>query len=83
MVDARKGIQSLKNVAPNLFMMAQLKRGMVHQRSKSQDVRTATWNVSSMVSRSDEVVMLYTEDRLISVVMKRRGGRVKCGDAWC
>ena len=37
-------------------MMAQLKRGMVHQRSKSQDVRTATWNVSSMVSRSDEVV---------------------------
>ena len=26
--------------------------GMTRQRSKSQDVRTATWNVSSMVSRS-------------------------------
>ena len=30
--------------------------GMASQRSKSQDVRTATWNVSSMVSRSGEVV---------------------------
>ena len=30
--------------------------GMARQRSKSQDVRTATWNVSSMVSRSGEVV---------------------------
>ena len=30
--------------------------GMAYQRSKSQDVRTATWNVSSMVSRSGEVV---------------------------
>ena len=30
--------------------------GMACQRSKSQDVRTATWNVSSMVSRSGEVV---------------------------
>ena len=29
---------------------------MARQRSKSQDVRTATWNVSSMVSRSGEVV---------------------------
>ena len=26
--------------------------GVAHQRSKSHDVRTATWNVSSMVSRS-------------------------------
>ena len=30
--------------------------GMACQRSKSQDVRIATWNVSSMVSRSGEVV---------------------------
>ena len=30
--------------------------GMARQRSKSQDVRTATWNVSRMVSRSGEVV---------------------------
>ena len=30
--------------------------GMARQRSKSQDVRTATWNASSMVSRSGEVV---------------------------
>ena len=30
--------------------------GMARQISKSQDVRTATWNVSSMVSRSGEVV---------------------------
>ena len=30
--------------------------GMARQRNKSQDVRTATWNVSSMVSRSGEVV---------------------------
>ena len=30
--------------------------GMARQRSKSQGVRTATWNVSSMVSRSGEVV---------------------------
>ena len=36
-----------------------LQRGracMARQRSKSQDVRTATWDVSSMVSRSGEVV---------------------------
>ena len=30
--------------------------GMARQRSKSHDVRTATWNVSSMVNRSGEVV---------------------------
>ena len=29
---------------------------MVRQRIKSQDVRTATWNVSSMVGRTGEVV---------------------------
>ena len=36
-----------------------LQRGwadMACQRSKSQDVRVATWNVSSMVGRSGEVV---------------------------
>ena len=37
-------------------------------------MRTATWNVSSIISRSGEVV---TEEKLISVVLKRRGGRVK------
>ena len=37
--------------------------GMAHQRSKSHDVRAATWNVRNMVSRSGEVVdALYTED---------------------
>ena len=30
--------------------------GMARQRSKSQDVRVASWNVSSMVGRSSEVV---------------------------
>ena len=30
--------------------------GMARQRSKSQDVRAATWNVSSMVGRSGKVV---------------------------
>ena len=30
--------------------------GMARQRNKSQDARTATWNVSSMVSQSGEVV---------------------------
>ena len=30
--------------------------GMARQRSKSQDVRAATWNVSSMVGRSGEVM---------------------------
>ena len=29
---------------------------MASQRSKSQDVRAATWNVSSMVNRSGEVM---------------------------
>ena len=33
-----------------------LQRDRARQRSKSQDVRAATWNVSSMVSRSGEVV---------------------------
>ena len=42
-------------------------------RHKSQDVRAATWIVSSMVERSGEKV----EERLTSVLLKRRGGRVK------
>ena len=37
-------------------VLQQGRAGMARQRSKSQDVRTATWNVSSMVSRSVEVV---------------------------
>ena len=50
---------------------------MARQRSKSQDVRTATWNVSSMVSRFGEVVDALHRRKMISVVLKRRGGRVK------
>ena len=33
-----------------------LQRGLACQRSKSQDVRVATWNMNSMVGRSGEVV---------------------------
>ena len=51
--------------------------GIARQRSKSQDVRTATWNVSSMVSQSGEVVDALHRRKMISVVLKRRGGRVK------
>ena len=99
-----RAIRSSKNIAPKLFMMAQLEHGhctahstvlaappamvkdkseeggqtavrldpinegaqpdvlqqgqagMARQRSKSQAVRTATWNVNSMVSQSGEVV---------------------------
>ena len=39
------------------------------RRSKSQEVRAATWNVSSMVCRLEEI--------LTSVVLKRRDGRVE------
>ena len=38
------------------------------QRSKSQDVRAATWNVSSMLGLSGKILTLYTEERLTSVV---------------
>ena len=51
--------------------------GMARQRTKSNDVRTATWNVSSMASRYGEVVDALTEETMISVVLKSRGGRVK------
>ena len=44
--------------------------GMTCQRSKSR-------NVSSMKVDMVRWWMLYTEERLISVVLKRRGGRVK------
>ena len=37
-------------------VLQQGQAGMAHQRSKSQDVRATTWNVSSMVGRSGEVV---------------------------
>ena len=37
-------------------VLQQGRAGMARQGSKLQDVRTATWNVSSMVSRSGEVV---------------------------
>ena len=43
-----------EGVQPDVLQQGQA--GMAHQRSKSQDVRTATWNVSSMVSQSSEVV---------------------------
>ena len=43
-----------EGVQPDVLQLG--RAGMARQRSKSQDVRTATWNVSSMVSRSGEVV---------------------------
>ena len=39
-----------EGVQPDVLQRGQA--GMERQRSKSQDVRIATWNVSSMVSRS-------------------------------
>ena len=41
-----------EGVQPDVLQRGQA--GMARQRSKSPDVRTATWNVSSMVSRSGE-----------------------------
>ena len=39
--------------------------------------RAATWNVSSMVCRSGQVVKVYTEGRLTFDVIKRQGERAK------
>ena len=64
-----------EGVQPDVLQRGQA--GMASQRSMSQDVTTATWNVSSMVSRSGEVVDALHRRRLISVVLRRRGGRVK------
>ena len=50
---------------------------MAHQRSKSHNVRAATWNVSSMVGRSGEVGGALHRETLISVELKRRGGRME------
>ena len=44
------------NEGVQLDVLQRGRAGMACQRSKSQDVRTATWNVSSIVSRSGEVV---------------------------
>ena len=44
-----------KGVQPDVLQRG--RAGMARQRSKSQDVRTAIWNVSSMVSRSGEVLL--------------------------
>ena len=44
------------NEGVQLDVLQRGRAGMAHQRSKSQDVRAATWNVSSMVGRSGEVV---------------------------
>ena len=43
-----------EGVQPDVLQQGRV--GMACQRSKSQDLKTATWNVSSMVSRSGEVV---------------------------
>ena len=43
-----------ESVQPDVLQRG--RAGMARQRSKSHDVRTVTWNVSSMVSRSGEVV---------------------------
>ena len=58
---SREGGQSAVGVHPinegvQPGVLQRGRAGMAHRRSKSQDVRTATWNVSSMVSRSGEVV---------------------------
>ena len=45
---------------------------MVCQRSKSHDVRAATWNVSSMVGRTGEVPTLYTEEIFTSVCSRHK-----------
>ena len=55
--------------------------GMARQRSKSQDVRTATWNVSSMVSRSGEVVDALHRRKIDFCCAQET--RWKCEDAWC
>ena len=51
--------------------------GMARQRSKSQDVRADTWNVSSMVKLSGEVVDDLHRRKNDFFVFKRRGGMVK------
>ena len=58
--------------------------GMARQRSKSQDVRTATWNVSSMVSRSGEVVdALHRRKNDFCCAQETRWKGKRCEDAWC
>ena len=49
---------------------------MACQRSQLQEVIAATWNVSSMVGRSGDVVNALHR-RLTSVVIKRRGGSAR------
>ena len=43
-----------EGVQPDVLQRGQA--GLAHQRSKSQDVRAATWNMSSIVGRSGEVL---------------------------
>ena len=57
------------------YVLQRGRAAMACGRSKSQEVRAATWNVSSMVCRSREVV--NTEEMLTYVVLKRQGGRVE------
>ena len=54
--------------------------GMARQRSKSQDVRTATWNVSSMVSRSGEVVDALHRRKMFTHEMAARNDEVTKAD---
>ena len=54
---------------------------MPWQRSKSQDVRAATWNGSSMVGQSGELVDALHR-RMIDFCCAQET-RWKCQDAWC
>ena len=44
------------NEGVQLDVLLRCRTGMARHRSKSRDVRTATWNVSSMLRRSGDVV---------------------------
>ena len=60
--------------------------GLARQRSKSHGVRTATWNVSSMVSRSGEVVDALHRRKIdfcCAHETRWKGGRVRKIDFCC
>ena len=50
---------------------------MACRRSKLQGVKSATWNMSSMLYSSSEVVDVLYRRKLSYVVFKRQGGKVE------
>ena len=58
-------------------VLQRCRAAMACQRGNSWDVRAATWNVSSMVCLSGEVVDALHRKKLTYVVLKRRGGWVE------